>query len=360
MIPQRARAGERSRNDLLDGMRGVAALAVVIFHIGGILNNSWAPAGYLAVDYFFVLSGLVLGLAYDRRLAAGLSFGRFMTMRVIRLYPVFALGIALGIAKSIAQIALHQEQAMGLSELVVAIGLNLFMLPVPFHDTQLFPLNTPAWSLMAEFVINIAYASVLFRARTPVLVLIAVLAGLGVVVAALSVGHLNVGSDRAHVLFGLFRVAFSFPLGMLMARMLRDRQRRPTRAAYALLAALGAVLLLPVPAGLVTARDLVFVFVVSPGIVWIGATIDVPPRWRRPLAMLGDLSYPVYALHYPLLLGAIFVLTRLHLPDPVVAFGCLLIVATAAWLAGHYFDRPIRRALSARLMLRESAAPQVV
>ena len=70
---------------LLDGLRGVAALMVLVFHVFDICSSNIIPHGYLAVDLFFVLSGFVIGYAYDDRWPQGLTAGQFFRRRLIRL-----------------------------------------------------------------------------------------------------------------------------------------------------------------------------------------------------------------------------------------------------------------------------------
>src|ERR1700712_1409072 len=86
------------RYHTLDALRGLAAIAVVGFHISQVkLEPVLVPYGYLAVDFFFVLSGAVVAHAYEKQLRAGLSWQAFFVKRVIRLYPLALLGTALGL-----------------------------------------------------------------------------------------------------------------------------------------------------------------------------------------------------------------------------------------------------------------------
>jgi len=77
------------RYEALDGLRGVAAVAVMLYHIGGWTGRPWLAAhGYLAVDFFFCLSGFVLAHAYGRREIGWLGY---MRARLIRLWPLIAI-----------------------------------------------------------------------------------------------------------------------------------------------------------------------------------------------------------------------------------------------------------------------------
>ena len=83
---------------ILDGLRGVAALLVILYHVFECFDWSPAPHGYLAVDFFFVLSGFVIGYAYDDRWkkrstpnpsggagSGSMTMGEFFRRRLIRL-----------------------------------------------------------------------------------------------------------------------------------------------------------------------------------------------------------------------------------------------------------------------------------
>src|SRR5688572_27186028 len=85
---------------ILDGLRGIAALAVVIFHfmewIFPDISNNFIGHGFLAVDFFFCLSGFVIGYAYDDRIRK-MGTGAFFKARLIRLHPLVILGSVLGL-----------------------------------------------------------------------------------------------------------------------------------------------------------------------------------------------------------------------------------------------------------------------
>lgn len=87
---------EKPHYILLDGLRGVAALMVLVFHVFDVCSSNIIPHGYLAVDLFFVLSGFVIGYAYDDRWQQGLTAGQFFRRRLIRLHPMVLVGGLLG------------------------------------------------------------------------------------------------------------------------------------------------------------------------------------------------------------------------------------------------------------------------
>ena len=140
---------------ILDGLRGVAALVVIAYHVFECFDWTPLPHGYLAVDFFFVLSGFVIGYAYDDRWQKGLSLGGFFQRRLIRLHPMVVLGALIGMVCFLLQGSVKwsgEQVSMGL--VMVALLLNMCMLPMPVGaradvrgNGELFPLNGPHWSL---------------------------------------------------------------------------------------------------------------------------------------------------------------------------------------------------------------------
>lgn len=86
------RATARRTFHTLDGLRGVAAGTVLIYHFPSLWSPASAPSAYLAVDLFFLMSGFVIEHAYGQRLATGLGVRRFLLLRLIRLYPLYLVG----------------------------------------------------------------------------------------------------------------------------------------------------------------------------------------------------------------------------------------------------------------------------
>jgi peptidoglycan/LPS O-acetylase OafA/YrhL len=144
-------------------MRGVAALAVLVVHDPGFLLPVVMPSAYLAVNFFFFLSGFIIAHAYEARLFAGLSWRQVMRDRIARLYPLYLLGIFVGFLSAAVALALGGGTLETLSGIVLAFFSGLTFLPLPtMHETPvLFPLNSPGWSLFFEVVVNVIYALLL-------------------------------------------------------------------------------------------------------------------------------------------------------------------------------------------------------
>ena len=163
--------------ELLDGLRGVAALLVVIYHIfeglafaeatdgvgSGLITT--LNHGHIAVDFFFILSGFVISYAYDDRWNK-MSMGEFFKRRLIRLHPMLIMGAVIG---AIAFFAVGCERWDGsiapTSWVMIAMLLTMCMVPavpgVPYEvrgNGEMFPLNGPGWSLFFEYIGNICVA----------------------------------------------------------------------------------------------------------------------------------------------------------------------------------------------------------
>jgi peptidoglycan/LPS O-acetylase OafA/YrhL len=160
----------------LDAMRGIAAIAVVIFHVGTVMGLQVCKSGYLAVDFFFVLSGFVLARAYEMTLKSELSFWRFIAMRLIRLYPLLALGVLFGAITVVGQIAEHSPTALNSAAASAAFVFNALMLPA-VTSPGLFPFDGPAWSLFFELVINAIFAAILYRTNSSLIAIFCVASG---------------------------------------------------------------------------------------------------------------------------------------------------------------------------------------
>lgn len=328
----------------IDAMRGVAAIFVLIGHAVVLLGLAALPRFWLSVDLFFLISGYVLGGVYEPRFRAGLSAGAFLVARLLRLYPLYLIGLAIGLLSGAITLALGKGQ-LSAGEFAVAAVTGLFMLPSPTWaaEDSLFPLNFPAWSLFFELCANLVLALCWRRLTPTVLIAIVIACGIGVAVSG-STGH---GEGWSNVWWGFPRVGFSFFLGILLHRWKREARSRSPMA-WLPVAAVALLLMMTTPGGFVI--DLLTIFVAFPLLVWFAASIE-PPRPAL-AAMLGALSYPLYVIHVPVLSlvmrGAIFLGQR---PETLAPWGGLLtmaaLCATALWLDRAY-DTPVRCA-SARL-----------
>jgi peptidoglycan/LPS O-acetylase OafA/YrhL len=321
-------------------MRGVAALMVATMHLswpGGVFAHA-----YLAVDFFFVLSGFVIAQAYENRLSGGMRFADFAWRRLCRLWPLFILAVGLALSHKLLRAA-SGVPGIPVGDLLLNAAFNSLMLPSPITDrwTNLYPANSPAWSLFYELVANAVYGLIAMRLKTRWLAAMVVVSGAALAWACFNHHNsMNFGVSNLQVGGGLIRVAYGFSLGVLIYRVARPKVR-----SISLLPLLFAALL-AVSLAVGTGSDLVFAFIVTPLLVVLGARFE-PPRWLAGAAIwMGAISYGVYVLHLPLKDWALTVLEAItpHTPGLAIrATWCVLAAVVFATVADKVWDVPIRR-----------------
>lgn len=344
-----------NRIHALDGLRGVAALAVVVYHLTQVrLGRDVFPHGYLAVDFFFILSGLVVAKAYEQRLLEGMTFRRFLAIRAVRLMPLSVVGALTGLLVLLAKWAWYPDKVDQLWQILVSGALNVALLPMPFGGAasrqELFPGNGPLWSLFFEVVANAVWATVFVRLAVTHLMTLLGLGSACFAAAVLYLGGANFGWDVSTAWFGLIRVLVGFSIGVLLYRYLPTiRVTRSRLAVYGMAVALAAALAIPTRSGI---YDVACVLLVFPALVAFAATTHVAePREQRVWALLGDLSYPLYVLHFPILLVASGASQALgtKLAPSTFAVGALGASLVVAWFAWRVYDEPVRAKLAALL-----------
>lgn len=370
--------GTKPHYELLDGLRGVAALAVIIYHFSEGFSQErvfpFAAHGYLAVDFFFILSGFVIGYAYDDRWGRGLTLGGFIKRRLIRLHPLVVLAVLVGMAAFLVQGSVTWAgEHVSLGRTLLATLSSLFMVPAwPGATTdvrgfgELFPLNGPMWSLFFEYIGNLLYALILRRLSTRGLFGVVVAAAAALVGLALwdpdKTGGLVGGWSLAGwgAAYGLLRMTFAYSMGLWLARI-----HKPRRQAWAFtLSAAALLILLAVPkfgSGFelvpTIPYQLVVVIVLFPLIVRLAASQPAGTRGRgdQLCRLLGDISYPLYIIHYPFMYllyahlwrtPGVYVPLADEWPVVIVMFVGLPVLA---YLLYRYYDLPVRRWLTRRL-----------
>jgi peptidoglycan/LPS O-acetylase OafA/YrhL len=337
---------------LLDALRGVAAVAVLCLHWCEGLGNSWFNGAHLAVDFFFLLSGFVMDHAYADRLRQGLGFGRFFLLRVIRLWPMIAAGAVVGLVRETMRATIGHDPDASLAAASYRFVLNLFLVPDVWSglDAAKFPLNIAMWSLFAEFAAYSLFGLFSYRAGTWTLAAVAAISG--VAVAVWLAIYYDPSSNAPYFsglsyVFDIGRAIFPFTLGMLLYR-LRDRLPKLHLQPVASMAILAGVLILPQSlVGLPVRIGLLIGF--FPLLVLASARTQLG-GWTAKLAtLLGDLSYPLYAIHTPLiwLIGAVLgvIATKAHIALPKIALGVVVLPATVAfaYFLLRFYDEPLRR-----------------
>lgn len=339
----------------LDGMRGIAALAVALFHY----NISQARHGYVAVDFFFALSGFVLCHTYLPRWQQGMGTWAFMKQRFIRLYPLFLVGLVVTTLSAISNRYTGKGDIYPYGKILASLPFNLLMLPSPVTRT-LFPLNVPAWSLFFELVANVGMILVLFRLPRVGLLAVSLAAAAWYAPVVIDNEGGNLGAVWNQLGTSMVRTTFSFTAGVLIARLPQPENRPAGWLGFACLAAIAAMLLLDLPAIPAAYYDLACCMIVAPVLVWIGVRCE-PPRFIAPVAwFLGEVSYALYAVHWALMEPLRYFKDDLHFDPVLMAFVYLGCCLALAWLCVRWVDVPMRAWLNGMLRGKHPAPQGVV
>lgn len=343
----------------LDGLRGIAATAVVAHHGERLLWPSIERAHpWLAVDFFFCLSGFVIAHAYAGRLATAMSVTTFLKIRLRRLAPLFLLGMGLGLAVALLQSSIGSpENRIAARETLVGI-VGFFGLPAPpiyGLERPLYPLNDPAWSMLFEMLINVTFALIWRTGGGSRQHLIGwLLCAAAALIAVNTVwDRLEWGWNWSSIVVGLARVAWSFPLGVLLYDLYRSGwlQRISVPPPLLMLVTM-AMLVVPTPP-VSKSYELATLFVLIPIIVLLAANSRSGPALSRIEGWLGASSYALYITHYPIFLIYGVIVSRIaHTsPDtlaPWAGIGLLAFAHAFAFSAYRMYDLPVRRWLARR------------
>lgn len=359
--------------EILDGLRGVAAIVVVLFHILEIFSNGdhtkqLLNHGYLAVDFFFMLSGFVIAHAYDDRWDK-MSLKSFFKRRIIRLQPMIVFGITLGAVLFYFGDAPNLFPVIHYTPVwlvVVIMVLGWFLLPVPLSLDirgwqEMYPLNGPAWSLFFEYIANILYALVLKKLSTKIMYVLTAIAAALLIHLAFStgkgdiIGGWSLTQEQLHI--GFVRLLFPFLAGIVLSRTLVIAKKYNTFILCAVL--LTIALVFPRLGGhthlwMNSVYDIITIMIVFPVILIIGAKGKIENTVATKFCkFLGDVSYPIYITHFPIvyIFYAWVVNNNITLSNAwLPAFGVLFASILVAYLALKWFDLPVRKWLTAKLL----------
>lgn len=365
-ISSAAFADTKPHYELLDGLRGVAALMIIWYHVfEGFATSPMDQGfnhGYLAVDFFFVLSGFVIGYAYDDRWKT-MCVKDFFKRRLVRLHPMVVFGALFGVITFCMQGCVKWDgSSVAFSSVMVALLINLFMLPAFPHTTpeirgngEMFPLNGPNWSLFFEYIGNIFYALFLHKLPTKALGGVVLLSGLGLASFALfglsGYGTIGVGWTMVDYNFpgGLLRMLFAYSMGMFLARIFRPR---PVKGAFGI-ASVAIIAMVIVPyigdgqsPWMNGIYDTVCALFVLPLLVYIGACGKPSQSTSSLCHFLGDISYPLYMVHYPIMYLFYAWLWKEGLTFAEtwpVAVGLFFGNIALAYLVLKVYDEPVRK-----------------
>lgn len=386
MILPDTRIKPKQHFEVLDGLRGVAAMMVVIFHMceawnGGNHARQIVNHGYLAVDFFFLLSGFVIAYAYDDRWSPidgqrRMTVADFFKRRLIRLQPMVVLGTIFGALlfyQGASPKVFPLIAATPVSRLILITFIGCTLIPIPVSMDirgwqEMHPLDSAAWSLLFEYIANIAYALGLRKVTNRVLILLAALSGTFLAQYLLTTPRGDIAGgwtlNALELKIGFLRLCYPFMAGMLLQRM---RKRIHVRNAFlwcSLLLVLTFVLPrfgTPASAWKNGLYEALVVLLLYPVIVSMGAGERMSgPRITRLCRFLGAISYPLYLTHYALI----------YLYTAQVADGKLTPAQGVAWGVGLFFtaiciayaclklyDEPVRRRLNRRFLVSGATTP---
>ena len=339
---------------LLDGLRGVAALGIVIFHFMEWIftdpSQNFIGHGFLAVDFFFCLSGFVIGYAYDDRIQK-MGIKEFLKSRLIRLHPLVILGAVLGLLGYFIDPFAFASTTDN-STIVLLFLSALLLIPLPIMQERaynMFAFNAPAWSLFWEYIANIVYALVLCRLGRRTLMALTVFAAAGIIYVSHIAGNLLGGWSKDNWLHGGARVAYSFLAGLLIYRCNWIIKNNLGFMVLAVL--LCAAFLTPSIAKYNWIIESIVVLVYFPLIVSLGAGSNLSERVRPICKFSGDISYPLYMTHY----AGIWVFGNyltgrkpsMEQLTWIIVFSTIALIVFA-YLVMKLYDIPIRKYLTKR------------
>ncbi len=337
--------------EILDGLRGVAALAVVTFHF---MEWVYAPAdnfighGFLAVDFFFCLSGFVIGYAYDDRIAK-MGVLEFFKSRFIRLHPLVIAGSVLGLFAFLFDPFGGHPELYSTGKIILTFICSIFLVPFPViadRSLNLFSFNAPAWSLFWEYIANIAYAFLLYRIARRYLLLLTILAALNICYVSYQAGNLLGGWSGPTFWDGSARISYSFLAGLLIYRSNLIIKNKLGFIGVAILLLMAFISPSSKWNWLVEPLIVLFYF---PLIIMLGAGSVLSNGLKKICIFAGKISYPLYMTHYAVLwMYGNYYLS--HKPGTLqlalIIIPSIIFLVAFAYLIMIIYDLPVRKYLN--------------
>ena len=363
-------ADSKPHYEILDGLRGIAAITVVCYHIFEAYATSHLDQrinhGYLAVDFFFILSGFVIGYAYDDRWKT-MKIKDFIKRRVIRLQPMVVIGAIIGgIMFYFQGCSVWDVSKVTILALFFATFINAFLIPAtPGTEirglAEMYPLNGPSWSLFFEYIGNLLYALFIRKFSTKALAVLVFVIGCGLATFAIwgPYGDICAGFSLTGIEFtgGFLRLLFSFSAGLLLFRIFKPAN---IKGAF-WICSLSIVILLAVPRiggaehlWMNGVYDTICFAVLFPFLVYLGASGKTTDKYTTQICkFLGEISYPLYMVHYPFIYLYYAWVKNEHLTFPESFPGAAAVVIGSiilAYICLKFYDIPVRRYLTKRFL----------
>lgn len=365
----------KSHYKILDGLRGVAAIMVISMHImesfaGGDATKMYINHGYLAVDFFFLLSGFVIAHAYDDRWS-NMSIKDFFKRRLIRLHPMIIIGMTIGAICfyfSASDIVFPTLGSTPVWKLILVMLIGYTLIPVPLSLDirgwgEMHPLDGPAWTLFFEYIANIMYALVLKNTSKTVLAILTIIAAAVLIQYGVSggrgdlIGGWSLTAEQLRV--GFTRLSYPFLAGMLLSRLIKPGNLGNTFLWCSVI----LIVILSIPRvggsdtnnfwmnGLYESLSIVLVF---PLVVYLGASGTIQNNMLAKICrFFGDISYPVYIIHYPLIyIYTAWVVDHQKTIAQGWPMGLLLLISSIvlAYVFLKVYDIPVRKWLTKKYL----------
>ncbi|MCZ4243886.1 acyltransferase family protein [Pedobacter punctiformis] len=343
--------------EILDGLRGVAAIAVVIFHFMEIAitdySKNFIAHGYLAVDFFFCLSGFVIAYAYDNR-AEGIGVMQFFKLRLIRLHPLVVIGSVLGLLTFLFDPYSDFYTVYGLGKTLMMFLASAFLIPYPVMPERylnLFCLNAPSWSLFWEYIANIFYIFILYKLNKKILIVLTVVAAVLICYVAVHSTNLSGGWGGPNFWDGGARVFYSFLAGMLVYRSNWIIKNKLGFIGVSILLVLA--FLVPFSDQWNWLTESIMVLFYFPLLVALGAGATLTTSFKKICKLSGEISYPLYMTHYPFvwifLTYVAVVKPKMSLLEVIIPVSVILLIVVA-YLVMKFIDVPLRKYLKTKMI----------
>jgi peptidoglycan/LPS O-acetylase OafA/YrhL len=374
MSKRSATTAHHGRYEVLDGMRGIAAITVMLYHYSKHLDHPIFGGAGTAVDLFFILSGFVISYSYGARLQNGMSYFEYAMKRLIRIYPMFIIGVILGVP------VLYVLARAGLATTPVrsiAGGLfyNSAFMP-DFNSFQvynmgasdgtlgeIFPTNPPAWSLFFEMIASFAFPF-LYNLKQKNLIRIIVVSFLVYVILSLVNALLNYqywfnldgGWGLRNFLNGFPRVFFGFSFGILLHSLADDKRLAKLRnlggrfITHPYIVYLLLIVIFAIPKMVKGMYPAFVIAVAAPFLVYIGSTLPCKGNVNTKIArFLGWISFPIYCLHFPIGLAVFFFAEKSGYSKNFAALVSIGLTFLVSIVVTKLYEEPVRRYFSKRL-----------
>lgn len=366
-----------ARYEVLDGMRGIAAFCVMIYHYTtniGVMNNA-----DLAVDFFFILSGFVIMHSYGARLQSNMGALEYIGKRCIRLYPMFIGGLLIGWPILIF-ISRHGFTNCSLTTSIASLFYNIFFLPflnnVRINEMgqdmvsgEIFLSDPPAWSLFFEMIASLAFI-MLCRVEKVVLIGITIVSFFAFlyfsfVLTIVSYDRFDgydhgldtgIGWGSFNVVGGLPRVFYGFTLGVIIYKL----RANIIKANYASLATkyipnwwmlyLLLLIVFAFPKRVYGLYPFLILLTLAPYLVYVGSTLNCHSKISLNLArFLGWISFPLYCLHFPIGRAVFSIADNFHYSKLFAIFTSIILTTIISIILTKLYEEPMRAYLSRKL-----------